>query len=67
MVSKNSLYLILEKEHDMATEWLIGFALLSLPLLAGFGLLFFMMSGKGKPSATQDILEDEKARRRISD
>jgi hypothetical protein len=41
----------------MAKEWLIGFILLSLPLLAAFGMVLYMMTGKGKPAPTQDMIE----------
>ncbi|MCB0481426.1 MAG: hypothetical protein KDC83_08325 [Flavobacteriales bacterium] len=47
----------------MATQWLIGFVLLSLPLLVGVGMVVFMMSGKGNSKTTDEILELRKERR----
>jgi thymidine phosphorylase len=40
----------------MAGEWMVGFVLLTLPLLAGVGLLIFMMSGRGDAKTTDEIL-----------
>lgn len=40
----------------MASQWVFGFVLLTLPLLAGAAMLIFMMSGKGKSNTTDEIL-----------
>lgn len=47
----------------MAIHWIIGFLLLSLPLIAGAALVYFMMAGKGKPAPTQDMIEAVKRQR----
>jgi hypothetical protein len=47
----------------MAFHWILGFLVLSLPLLAGAALIYFMMAGKGKPAATQDMIEAVKKQR----
>lgn len=51
----------------MLTDTLLLVALLTIPLLAGAGLVLFMASGKGKPAAqTHEILEaKERARSRV--
>lgn len=51
----------------MGSQRIIGFFLLSLPLLAGIGLVIFMMSGKGDSSTTDDILEHRKQRRLVEE
>ncbi|MCH8554675.1 MAG: hypothetical protein LAT76_05920 [Schleiferiaceae bacterium] len=45
----------------MAVEWIIGFVLLTLPLVFAGALVYFMAAGKGKPAATQDRIEEAKA------
>lgn len=40
----------------MAGQWIMGFILLTLPLLAGVGLFLFMATGKGKSNTTDEIL-----------
>lgn len=51
----------------MASQWIVGFVLLSLPLLAGVGLIFFMMSGKGDSATTEEILEHRRKRRKMEE
>ena len=51
-----------QNKNDMALEWIVGFLLLSLPLAFAAGLVYFMAGGKGKPAATQDLIEEAKAK-----
>lgn len=46
----------------MVAETLMMVAVLTLPLLAGVFLIWFMATGKGNPSPTQDEIELYKKR-----
>jgi hypothetical protein len=61
--SKKKNILVEPKPNFMAFTWIVGFLVLSLPLAAGAALIYFMMAGKGKPAATQDMIEEVKRTR----
>ncbi len=48
----------------MIAETLMMVAVLTLPLLAGVFLIWFMATGKGNPAPTQDEIEQYKSRSR---
>ncbi len=47
----------------MEASPLLAILVLIFPLIGAVGMLWFMMSGKGKPAHTQDELVAEKKRR----
>ncbi|GCD79731.1 hypothetical protein [Schleiferia thermophila] len=47
----------------MVYETLLMLAVLTLPLLAGVFLVWFMATGKGNPAPTQDEIEEFKRNR----
>jgi len=48
----------------MEASPLIAILVLIFPLIGAVGMLWFMMSGKGKPAPTQDEIVAEKQRRK---